>query len=389
MIVEVKPEQAIYELEEVVGQGLSSTVYRATRVDSRRLARQTVALKILKSETAISWLRHEFDTLKRVRSPHCVQVLAWENLPDGCALVLEWIDGVTLLDLLRQRHLSDQAIRDIVAQIYEGLMALRRQGLHHGDLSPANVLINSEGTVKLIDFATAPPEKGVVHGTLAYVAPEVWNGGSGDIASDFFALGLIRRDLQTRMTDFPLTAAAAQERALRLSEEKEGLLARDPRCRNLSDLFFDLDARREVGENVRRIVEERRMSRIATVRFRSKSADLAKRFNFFRRVVGLFFVFSILVSLPGGAEAPPLSLVPTIAAPAELILRSQEWLEVTLNGKFLGYAPLDIKGLPAGGYRIQWKTAIEAGSLHIFLNAGQKLRLTARDLEVQSRTGKH
>ncbi|MCB0378795.1 MAG: protein kinase, partial [Bdellovibrionales bacterium] len=92
----VSGQAPIYEIQNLIGEGLTSCVYKAVRKDPRGWTAQKVALKVLKSKKDVHILKNEFEKLQRVRSKYCVKLLAWETLPQGPALVLELLQGLSL-----------------------------------------------------------------------------------------------------------------------------------------------------------------------------------------------------------------------------------------------------------------------------------------------------
>ena len=367
---EARPEAGVYKIEKLIGHGRTARVYRAYREDSRGHSRIAVALKVLKAETDVSSLRRELETLARVNSPHCVRVFGWENLDEGCALVLEWIDGTSLLSLVRRSRVDSELIDEIVAQVQEGLRALNACGLHHGDLSPANILIDRSGCAKLVDFATAPFEPGVAHGTPAYMAPELWRGEPTSAHADLFALGMIERDLRSGFKDF--SDRPTECRARCLTSIGDGLLALEPSERRAKSLVSCETKRARLAALVEEILSSRPPARVETAilsqfgKTRPRLSPLA---------ASILAIFS-LTTLAVEARAPRASTLPE----SSLAIRTHHWLEASLNGRALGFAPIEVRGLPAGRYKLTWKTAREAGERFVELEPGTELRLSEADL---------
>lgn len=399
---ELRPEGAIYKIEEVVGQGLSATVYRAIRIDSRGHSQQMVALKVLKSRNTVPWLRREFEALARVKSSHCVRVLGWENLAEGSALVLEWIDGVDLLELARFTRLNDRMIAEVMAQTREGLRAIAAEGLHHGDLSPKNIVIDRTGRVRIIDFGAfhadadddiaashaavaanvanahfhvdAHARTDVIHGTPAYLSPEVWRGERTSIRSDLFALGLIEHDLKTGFREHPLSQTECRERASAIS--LSGRIDIEPSSFLTRSYEPDEQALEELGDTVRALLGSKAAAKLGTaVLTVARSLIETPRLRW--RTPLTAFAFFCCVWTPGLSYAP-LFREPTPTVTVEF--RSFHWLEVRWNGRTQGYAPLQLRGIRAGSHRIEWRTAHASGELKIDLKPGQRLRLTEKDL---------
>ena len=135
--------------------------------------------------------------------------------PDGSPyLVMEFVDGPSLADLLAVDPIEPARALDVIAQAAEGLAAAHKAGVIHRDIKPGNILISSEGQVKVTDFGiahaagqapvTAP---GLVMGTTQYMAPERIAGNPGTAASDLYALGIVLHECLTGMPPHDGTAA--------------------------------------------------------------------------------------------------------------------------------------------------------------------------------------
>src|SRR3954471_20522810 len=101
------------QLKELLGEGGQGCVFKALRTDRESRLSQTVAVKILHSKTAVELWRKEFESLHRVRSPYCVQVLSFERVRGRPALILEYIEGVSLAALGRTCYLSEPDLTEI------------------------------------------------------------------------------------------------------------------------------------------------------------------------------------------------------------------------------------------------------------------------------------
>lgn len=371
-----KPELVNYEILECVGEGLTSSVHKAVRSDSRGHSRQLVALKVLKDESSIPVLRREFETLARLRSLHCGRVLGWENDGDQAALVLEWIEGETIDRLAKEFLLDESEIEEIVSQIATGLRDLRDQGLHHGDLHPRNVIVDVEGRVRIVDFGTAPnPRPGIIHGAPAYLAPEIWAGERTSYTSDLFALGMIAHDMKTRFAEVP-PSSGARERAERFAKTDSGLTAMDPEKRNAATFSSERDAqqvRTRIGRRVADLLAMRAEHSITKV-FSMGSQRMQKRWKT-PLAASLLAVLSTL-SISVRAEAPAEVEV----EPATLEIRSHRWVEMEINGEAAGFSPLSVRGLRPGFHRLRWRGPAGVGEARVQVSAGRVLRLSEADL---------
>ena len=168
-------------------------VYKALR-GSPPFQQETV-LKIF--EGAGPAFQAEWESLARAASlPCCVNLLGTDRFSGGrAALVLEFVNGITLYDLIRRAKLSEQETACLMIQIYRGLKALSALGLVHGDLSLFNALLTAQGRIRFIDFGKG---NGRGRGTAPFTAPEVKAGFPPDFASDLFSLGVIEFFLKNR-----------------------------------------------------------------------------------------------------------------------------------------------------------------------------------------------
>lgn len=194
-----------FELLEEVGRGASGVVYRARERSSGRV----VAVKLLRDDGGRTdglplrvRLRREASLLGRVKHPGVVNVLDAASERELPYLVTEFVNGVSLQQLLRDRGpLPPAEIVSLVAQAARGLHAAHAQGVVHRDVKPANLLVSSDGTLKITDFGVAG-ETGIeawedieadeyLWGTPAYLPPERLRGSPLDGRSDLYSLGVV------------------------------------------------------------------------------------------------------------------------------------------------------------------------------------------------------
>ncbi|WP_327225774.1 protein kinase domain-containing protein [Streptomyces platensis] len=200
-----------YELVEQLGHGGMGTVYRA--VDHR--LRRTVAVKTLSAELA---MQPEFLT-RFQREAHAAAALnhpgvatvhdVGEDAGGGAAepyLVMEYVAGRTLSQVLRDGPLAVAQAVDITGQVLAALDHSHRHAIVHRDIKPANVMLTASGAVKVVDFgiakalsevATRLTGTGVAVGTPAYLAPEQINGAATDHRTDLYAVGCLLYELLT------------------------------------------------------------------------------------------------------------------------------------------------------------------------------------------------
>ena len=161
---------------------------------------------------------------RRIDSPHVLKPCLPSRRRNFLYLVSEYIDGQTLAQWITDNPAPAlETVRDIVEQIAKGLRAFHRKEMLHQDLRPANIMIDSTGTVKIIDFgstriqgvAEAEPsglQDGIL-GTLQYTAPEYFLGETASSRSDLFSLGVITYQMLTGKLPYGAQAAKARTRA--------------------------------------------------------------------------------------------------------------------------------------------------------------------------------
>ncbi|HEX8030380.1 MAG TPA: protein kinase, partial [Vicinamibacterales bacterium] len=204
-----------YDVVGQIGAGGMGEVYQAT--DSR--LKRFVAIKILPPPFAadaerLARFRREAEVLAALNHPNIAAIYGLEETENGVALVMEFVDGPTLADRIRQRSLpADDALR-IARQIADALEAAHDIGIVHRDLKPANVKVRPDGTVKVLDFGLAkalePPvpantavsmsptittpamtQAGMILGTAAYMSPEQARGRAIDRRTDIWSFGCV------------------------------------------------------------------------------------------------------------------------------------------------------------------------------------------------------
>lgn len=168
--------------------------------------------------------RREALASARLSHPGIVSVYDTGEDEDGPFIVLELVEGETLADLLKREGCLDvAATAAIVRQVAEALDYAHGQRVIHRDVKPANLMVASDGTVQLTDFGiarsaddpTTITKPGAVVGTLAYIAPEVIEGGAITPASDIYSLGAVTYEMLTGDPPFRAESVGALVTAIR------------------------------------------------------------------------------------------------------------------------------------------------------------------------------
>jgi predicted Ser/Thr protein kinase len=201
-----------YELEELVGSGGMSSVYRA----HDRLLERTVALKVLHErfltdEEHVERFKHEARAVAQLSHPNIVTVIDRGERDGHQFIVFEYVDGENLKELvIRDAPLAAGDAVRLVLQIARALAFAHEHGLVHRDVKPQNVLLPEDGEVKVTDFGIARSldvqggitQTGTVMGTSDYIAPEQARGAKATAQTDVYALGIVLYELLTGEVPF-------------------------------------------------------------------------------------------------------------------------------------------------------------------------------------------
>jgi predicted Ser/Thr protein kinase len=196
------PEIPRYEIQDRLGEGVTSVVYRAW---DRQLGRP-VALKVLRENVGLSGVaRERFDREARatagISHPHVMVVYDSGEHAGRLYLVMEYVSGRPLSELLRGGGLDERAVLRLVEKAARGVAAAHAKGVIHRDLKPANILVTDAGEPKVGDFGLAHfveagtelTRTGLALGTPLYMSPEQVRGESRTVSprTDIYSLGAI------------------------------------------------------------------------------------------------------------------------------------------------------------------------------------------------------
>ena len=284
-----------YHLDDVVARSGMATIFRAT--DQR--SGQQVAIKVphpeVESDPALfDRFRREEEIGRRLDHPGVMKVFPKED-SDQVYMVMEWVDGKLLRQLLQQeRKLPLEQTVSILLQMCDVLEYVHKHDVVHRDLEPENVMIDDRGRIKLIDFGIAASAGArrltfanfsKTMGTPDYISPEQVKGKRGDVRSDIYALGVMLYEMSTGALPFsgPNPFAVMNSRLLnspvpprelnpevspQLQEIIYRALEREPKNRYASvrELAWDLQHQEMVGVADRRELHEWKRQRNANSR---------------------------------------------------------------------------------------------------------------------------
>jgi serine/threonine protein kinase len=206
-----------YQLGECVGQGGMAKVYRAEDL----LLGRTVAIKMMRTDADLlatpARARTEMTVLASLNHPSLVKLLDARLVPGSPGyLVMEFVNGATLSDRLRQGALASADVAHLACELAAALYTVHEAGVVHRDVKPSNILLARAAVpsrpfhAKLTDFGVAYladsthlTTPGTVIGTAAFLAPEQVRGAAASPAADIYALGLVLLEALTGERAFP------------------------------------------------------------------------------------------------------------------------------------------------------------------------------------------
>lgn len=326
-----------YKVLEKLHDSENSKIFKVLCSDMQMDISAEMTLKILSSKNGVQDWTKEFESLKAVRSGNCVSVYHWEKINGSPSLVLEWIDGINLKQLVGQFVLSDDEINYIMNEIHQGLVDLKHCGLFHGDLSPNNVMIDRNGEVKLIDFGMANL---CGRYTPSFVAPEVINDNFYGYFADLYSLGKIQFFL-------------GGDRA-----ENTDLTLLNPERRKFSPKKLKLSVRQSIAKKVINTLSRRLEIKTQIAELDKPTRKLSRRL-----ILSLGLLFTLTSSTPHGDMASH--------AKAFLTIKSKKWHKIVIDGKEQGYSPLFRHPIVPGTVEIRWQGPAMEGSRSLTLVPGE------------------
>jgi len=206
-----------YRLLEQVGEGAFGVVYRAIQPQvGREVAIKAVHPELANHPDFVRRFDHEAQIVARLEHPHVVPLYDYWREPDAAYLVMRFLRGGSVEELLEVGPLDPARVLSIVDQISSALGAAHRQGVVHRDVKPGNVLLDEEGNAYLTDFGVAldsgSPERStgtMMRGTPAYLSPEQIRLEPTSPKSDVYALGIVVFEMLTGEHPFPETSLTA------------------------------------------------------------------------------------------------------------------------------------------------------------------------------------
>lgn len=202
-----------------------SHIFLAHAPDGTKVALKMPATEIRAEPRFLRMFAMEEWIARRVASPHVLRAVPTPEKRSGLYVVTEYIQGQTLRQWMRDNpNPTMEQVRDIAGQMIRGLRAFHRKEMVHQDFRPENVMIDAEGTVKIIDLGSTrvqgieeskcQPDNAIL-GTLQYTAPEYFVGDPTGPVSDQFSLGVVLYEMLTGRLPYGADAARVTNRRAR------------------------------------------------------------------------------------------------------------------------------------------------------------------------------
>ena len=203
-----------YEMLDVAGTGGMAAVWRGVVREGGRerpVAIKRILVDIARDPTVVALFQEEARVGRQLNHPNIVQVLDHGKDDNGASyLVMEWVEGLDFFDYMRsfhgaRVHVPWQAVAAIGYQTLRGLVAAhervdasgRRRPVIHRDVTPSNILVGTDGVVKVADFGLARATDratmtfpNMIKGKVSYTAPELLRGKKASTKSDIYCLGV-------------------------------------------------------------------------------------------------------------------------------------------------------------------------------------------------------
>ncbi len=206
-----------YRILQKIGEGATGQVFKAF---DTKIGREVAIKRIAASPTTAPRVLRELRTLANLNHPNIVTVFEFEETPLYYFIIMEYLNGPTLRDILLERgRLTVPQAVSIASQVAEALEYAHGFEIIHRDIKPENIIVLRDGRVKVTDFGIARlisrdfSEKKVV-GTLGYMSPEQITGRFVDETADIFALGTVLYESLTGQN--PFYAGSFRETATRI-----------------------------------------------------------------------------------------------------------------------------------------------------------------------------
>ena len=200
-----------YEIIKSIGEGGMANVYLANdKILDRKVAVKVLRGDLSSDEKFIRRFQREALSVSNLSHPNIVEVYDVGEEDGEYYIVMEYIDGKTLKQLLKKReYLTLTEVIDIMTQLTDGIAHAHESYIIHRDIKPQNIMIEDDGRIKITDFgiamalnATQLTQTNSVMGSVHYLPPEQASGKGATVKSDIYSMGILMYELLTGTVPF-------------------------------------------------------------------------------------------------------------------------------------------------------------------------------------------
>jgi tetratricopeptide (TPR) repeat protein/predicted Ser/Thr protein kinase len=211
-----------YRIIEKIGSGGMGEVYLAEDTElNRNVALKFLSTHLCQEEDCRARFKREAQASAKLSHPNIVTVHAVGEYHFRPFIVMEYVDGRTLRELIKDEEISVEYAVGTIGLICEALKTAHEAGITHRDIKPGNIIVDSIGRPRLLDFGLAAvkgtqklTQTGSTLGTVGYMSPEQVRGEDVDARSDLFSLGVIFYEMITGKAPFAADNDAATINAI-------------------------------------------------------------------------------------------------------------------------------------------------------------------------------
>ncbi|MBU0616398.1 MAG: protein kinase [Planctomycetes bacterium] len=218
-----RPDIGGYEITQELGRGGQGVVYQAIQKATKR----KVAIKILiqgpyASASAQKRFEREIELVAQLRHPNIISIFHSGTTSGGHPFyVMDYVRGLPLQEYVRSKNLALEETLELFLTVCEAVQHAHQRGVIHRDLKPTNIVVDENGTPRILDFGLAKPLSAPapslisisqeIIGTLPYMSPEQASGNSDaiDTRTDVYSLGVILYELLTGRRPYPVEGPIA------------------------------------------------------------------------------------------------------------------------------------------------------------------------------------
>lgn len=199
-----------YQVDEQIGQGGMATIYKGQQLSLQRpVAIKVLQKNLVKHQEIRTLFERESFIIAKLDHPNIINVIDQGITKNGQPyFVMNYVKGVDLDVVMRKGNIQMNASLDLFSQVAKALSYAHKNGIVHRDIKPSNILLDGEGTVRILDFGIAqlyrdfgqgiPNEDNMIMGTNSYLAPEMLESAANAThKSDIYAFGVVMYQFYT------------------------------------------------------------------------------------------------------------------------------------------------------------------------------------------------